>query len=341
MRQLYLLQRVFGAPHQLRSDNGPHFIAEIIREFLLLVGVKHCLTLAYSNEENAIVERYNKEINRHLRPLTFENLSLTDYKKSLPFAQIILNSNHSDGLKISASQMPFDNMLNLDKEIFPPISERSSSSKTLSRYMSDLLAIQFNLLKASAEESLRTDLLHMTTKKQNMHKEYLPNFYVSAHYHTGLPPTRLHTNCKGPMRVLKGLNSRYTLLDLITGKEKDYHVSDMKTFIFDSAIVDPLDIARRDQMDFSIEIISDHRGKLSHRKSLEFFVSWMGYDESYDSWKPYANLRDSTHLHSYLREKNLTQLIPTKFRQVNHPPERNLASLVKWIFFHFTLTDGR
>ena len=62
-------------PHQLRSDNGPHFIAEIIHGFLLLVGVKHCLTLAYSKEENAIVERYNKEINRHLRALTIENLS--------------------------------------------------------------------------------------------------------------------------------------------------------------------------------------------------------------------------------------------------------------------------
>ena len=45
------------------------------------------------------------------------------------------------------------------------------------------------------------------------------------------------------MRVIKGLNSRYTLLDLITGKEKDYHVSDMKPFVFDSAIVDPLDTA--------------------------------------------------------------------------------------------------
>ena len=91
----------FGAPHQLRSDNGPHFIAEIIREFLLLlVGVKHCLTLANLKEENAIVERYNKKINRHIRALTFENLSLTDYKKSLPFVQKILNSNHSDRLKI-------------------------------------------------------------------------------------------------------------------------------------------------------------------------------------------------------------------------------------------------
>ena len=52
----------------------------------------------------------------------------------------------------------------------------------------------------------------------------------------------------------------------------------------------------------------------------------MGYDQSYDSWEPIANLRDSTHLHSYLLEKNLTQLIPSKFRQVNPSPEHNLAS---------------
>ena len=84
-------------------------------------------------------------------------------------------------------------------------------------------------------------------------------------------------------------------------------MSDMTPFVFDSALVDPLDIARRDQMEFFIEKISDHRGKLSHRNSLQFFVSWMGYDQSYDS-------RDSDHLHSYLREKNLTQLIPSKFR---------------------------
>ena len=86
----------FGAPYQLRSDNGPHFIAHVIREFLLLFGVTHCLTLAYSKEVNATVKRYNKEINRHLRVLTFENLSLADYKKSLSSVQRISNSNHSD-----------------------------------------------------------------------------------------------------------------------------------------------------------------------------------------------------------------------------------------------------
>ena len=32
----------FGAPHQLRSDNGPRFIADVIREFLHLIVVLYC-----------------------------------------------------------------------------------------------------------------------------------------------------------------------------------------------------------------------------------------------------------------------------------------------------------
>ena len=120
-----------------------------------------------------------------------------------------------------------------------------------------------------------------------------------VHYRTGLPPTRLHTNWKGPRRVIKGLNSRNTLFDPLTGKEKDYHVSDMKPFVFDSATVDPLDIARRDQMEFFIEKISDHRGKLSQQISLHFFVSWMEYDESYNSWEPILQI---IVIHTYARK---------------------------------------
>ena len=91
------------------------------------------------------------------------------------------------------------------------------------------------------------------------------------------------------MRVIKRLNSRYTLHDLITGKENDYHVPDIKPFVFDSALVDPLDVVKK---------ISDHRGKLRHRKSPEYVVSWLGYDEGYNSLEPYTNLCDSDHLHA-------------------------------------------
>ena len=88
----------------------------------------NCLTLAYSKEENAIVERMNKEVNRHLRALTFDNVTLEDYKESLPFVQRIISSNHSDRLKISASQLLFGNVLKLDRGIFLPPAERIKQS---------------------------------------------------------------------------------------------------------------------------------------------------------------------------------------------------------------------
>ena len=132
----------------------------MIKEFLALVGIEQCLTLAYSKEENAIAERFNKDINRHLRALTFDNLSLGDYRKSLPFVQRILNSNHSDRLKISASQMLFGNLLVLDAGIFYKFPSRSASDKPLSKYMSDLLSIQDNPLKASAKNC--SELIYST-----------------------------------------------------------------------------------------------------------------------------------------------------------------------------------
>ena len=58
--------------------------------------------------------------------------------------------------------MLFENMLNFDRGIFIKYPERLVQNKPLSNYMSELLPIQDNLLKASAKELLRTDLLHMT-----------------------------------------------------------------------------------------------------------------------------------------------------------------------------------
>ena len=186
----------FGSPRQLRSDRGPHFIAEVIEQFLTDVGVEHELTLAYSKEENAIVERLNREINRHLRASTFDNLSLDSYKKSLPFVQRILSANYSDRLKISSSQMLFGNILNMDRGIFLKHPERLVY-KSLSGHMSKLLSMQDNLLKASAAELLRTDTLRLTTKELHKHTVFLPDTYVLVHYRMGSPPRHVHTFWRG------------------------------------------------------------------------------------------------------------------------------------------------
>ena len=82
----------------IRSDRGPHFMNEIVKEFLIRTNTPHNLMLAYSKQENAIVERINKEVNRHLRAFTFSFFlnrhlaSLESHKLCLPFVQRIINS---------------------------------------------------------------------------------------------------------------------------------------------------------------------------------------------------------------------------------------------------------
>jgi transposase InsO family protein len=82
----------YGAPRFLKSDNGPHFANHVIEEFLKIVGTVHEKILPYSSEENAIVERMNKEINRHIRAYTYERATTDNYKEILPFVQRIVNT---------------------------------------------------------------------------------------------------------------------------------------------------------------------------------------------------------------------------------------------------------
>ena len=103
-------------------------------------------------------------------------------------------------------------------------------------------------------------------------------------------------------------------MDLITNKEKSYHVSDMKPFIFDPLINDPTDVARKDYLEFFVEDILQHEGgNRSKKTQLSFLVKWVGYDDTHNSWEPYANLRDVHVLHDYLRSHSMSNHIPKKF----------------------------
>ncbi|CAN0457144.1 unnamed protein product [Pylaiella littoralis] len=63
----------FGVPVLIRSDKGPQFANELIDQLVLLMGSEQEFTTAYSKEENAIVERANKEVMRHLRAMVYDD----------------------------------------------------------------------------------------------------------------------------------------------------------------------------------------------------------------------------------------------------------------------------
>jgi hypothetical protein len=58
-----------------------------------------------------------------------------------------------------------------------------------------------------------------------------------------------------------------------------------------------------------------HHGDVDRLKTLAFHVKWRGFDESFNSWKPWKNLRETEMLHRYLILHGLQKLIPAKFRE--------------------------
>ena len=61
----------YGIPSQIVSDNGTQYANELITTLCHLFK-NHKLIQAYSYEENAIVERANKEIGRHLSAIVLD-----------------------------------------------------------------------------------------------------------------------------------------------------------------------------------------------------------------------------------------------------------------------------
>lgn len=145
------------------------------------------------------------------------------------------------------------------------------------------------------------------------------NSYVLVDYPTGGltngPPSKLLTHRKGPMRVVNFVGSTYTLENLVNNKLKDYHITSLTPFLYDT-VEDPRLIENKDSQMWDVETVLRHRGDVNgSKKQLFFLVKWVRYEESDNTWELWENLRDNVKLHEYLASHRLRRLIPLKFRE--------------------------
>ena len=107
----------FGCPSEIVSDNGTQFVNQLIHEFTQAAGIEHATIHAYSHEENGIVERANKEVNRHLRAMTYDRKIRENWQLYLPLAQRILNTMTHTSLGVSPSMMLYGGLVNHDTQL--------------------------------------------------------------------------------------------------------------------------------------------------------------------------------------------------------------------------------
>ena len=108
----------FGNASQIIHDNGSQFENEKIEEIIRLTGIESIPILAYSSEENSIVERANKEVMRHLRAVIFDKNLIKNWEEYLPIVQRIINATTNESNSVSADQLLFGNAIRLDRVYF-------------------------------------------------------------------------------------------------------------------------------------------------------------------------------------------------------------------------------
>ena len=323
---------IFRTPNEIQSDRGSQFVNELITELFRLIGTNHQLSVAYSKEENGIVERSNKEVLRHLRAIVMERDVLTHWAKYLPIVQRIINSNVHSSTGTTPSMMVFGDKLNLDRGFITPDTQpfpgNAKPKMVIGTWLANMQTAQVSIIRKAEEiqNALRASNLRKRSLNNNgdlRQEEEFTEFPINTHvlvaYNGGRMgrkgPTKLHSEWKGPMKVINHIGSTYTLLNLVNSKLEDHHITSLKKYIHDEHNPTPLQVAAKDKEEFIVDHIVTHRtNDCKAIKGWEFKVRWVGYESQQDDWLPYKNLRQNVFLHNYLRDKNMLTKIPKEFR---------------------------
>jgi transposase InsO family protein len=119
-RILLAFVATFGCPNQITSDQGRQFVNQTVKELITLIGSEHVTSIAYSHEENAIIERSHKETMRQLRAIMFDRQLANHWSDCLPLVQRLHNAKVHDSTGFTPARIIFGDAISLDDNILIP-----------------------------------------------------------------------------------------------------------------------------------------------------------------------------------------------------------------------------
>jgi len=167
-RKLHSHCSLFGSPCRLVSDRGSSLLSGLIKDFLALVGTEQIKTLTASKEEDAIVERLNREVMRHLQDIVFDRQVYDKWSYKLPFINRILNNTVHSSTGMTPAEIIFGSSIRLDRGILAPLSgeevEALTNNSSYKGYITNLWKSQETII-AKARTNLRDkDARHLARK---------------------------------------------------------------------------------------------------------------------------------------------------------------------------------
>ncbi len=287
VRALLTVTGRYGAPFAVRSDQGSQFTAGRFREVLSALGIKHVVTLPYHHQANGLVERVNKELNRHMSALNSDLRVSNEWSTYLPLAQRIINAQTHLSTGVAPATLVFGAAVNLDRGVVDNFEEGGEARPLIAEAQTQLIAAA----RLRQEETFTSAVAESSS------------FAVGALVlvtRPGRRPHRLAPELQGPYRVLSRENDIYAVENPASGREAHYHI--LRLRVYDSARTqDVRAVVSTDDDSYVVECIVDHElGETISRHM--FLVRWDGYLPEDDQWLPYASVRDLEALDRYLKD---------------------------------------
>ena len=295
----------------------------------------HTVTeIAHSHEQNAKVERANKEVKRHLIAYCQDNNIRTNWSRALPAVQYIINTTPNS----STGYTPFDilfgpavnpNRLRLSSNKAKDTSNPNTKNKV--SWWDEQSELHEAILQKALELQADLDAQHLE-ERSDIQSAFEVGDYVLVSYPDtmytgkGKPPTKLMPIRKGPMKVVEISKDAYTVLDIVSRRTNVVHISRLYPFFYDDTRIDPENIALRDSEEYVVEsILDDTIDQKIPKKQWQFRVRWKGYDEEEDTWNSWDSLKHVEAMHVYLRKAGLQQYNPLS-HQIPSDKKRKIRS---------------
>ena len=338
-----LLQTIgrHGCPSYILTDSGSEFRNDIIEQLCKYLGVRRRFTHPDSHQENAISERFNQEIDKHLRHITNEKRSKYQWSEYLPLVQRILNASEHSVLGVAPHDLIFATN-RLDTSIFGVNERPPKKLVPYVKFVDDFLVRhEENLHKAQLLELDRQQrhLLQKQTKATELFDVgtlVMRRPTVNPLTGKAVNKTRLDSKWRGPYVITQRLDDdvTYELKHTATAKETTAQVYDLKIYqpqwADDDYILKTFQAAAMDTDNVALQRVIEHKFiKLPITDSesqlpnanLFFLVEYKDLPSHDTRWVPWAVVKSQPLIHEYMQRDDvgLRKLIPKHTRRDSRP----------------------
>jgi hypothetical protein len=152
-------------------------------------GIQHHLSIPYSNEENGIVKRANKKVNRHIRNILADKKCITECSNMLCMTEKLLNSSIKQPLGVSPNTILYGDAILTEHSLRAELDTIPSTTapRTIRDYVDTLMARQGRIISAAISSQQKEN-------SANLQRRY-------AHY-SRAPILKRRRNIHGAPQVL-------------------------------------------------------------------------------------------------------------------------------------------